>query len=204
MLLLSALALADIPPSRPITHSVEVRWLDGYPDEVLILATDHAHVRFSADNSEQELERSLLKGRFWLLTTAEYDAWSAWPQLPPGARHCGVDLHLRATGRRGGSETHAYWLESATPEQCVLVEGSPPAEEPPPPLPAREPEPPLPAQEPEPEPAPAKPAEEPAPQHSICATNGGAGTSPLWLVLLAGCALRRRPIRSRRGVGSAR
>lgn len=85
MLLLSSLALADIPPTPPpdqafAQNTVSVAGLEAHPDFVLLLYPGGSELRnhqvFSPERSEQQLSDGLLAAGFWLMPKADHAAWS--------------------------------------------------------------------------------------------------------------------------------
>lgn len=86
MILLSTLALADIPPTPPpneafARHTVSVDGLAAHPDFVVMLYPGSGelsdHQVFTAEKSKQDLSEDLLRADFWLMPKADYATWSS-------------------------------------------------------------------------------------------------------------------------------
>jgi hypothetical protein len=86
MILLSAIAHADIPPTPPTnrefaSNAVMVEGLEGSPDFVLLLVpagtSISAYRAFTPERSRQDLSDRMLRADFWLMEKAAYEAWSA-------------------------------------------------------------------------------------------------------------------------------
>jgi hypothetical protein len=86
MLLLSSLALADIPPDlppgqTPAQNTVSVSGLEAHPDFVLLLYSDSteldSHQTLSAERGELQLGDKLHQAGLWLMTQADYAVWSS-------------------------------------------------------------------------------------------------------------------------------
>lgn len=85
MLLLSTLALADIPPTPPpnqqfVTHTVQPEGLADHPEHVLLLFakgdTISSYRTFSADNPSFGVEGELLRAGFSLMKRSDYVMWA--------------------------------------------------------------------------------------------------------------------------------
>ncbi|MDG1484541.1 MAG: hypothetical protein P8R54_33450 [Myxococcota bacterium] len=166
MLLLSSLALADIPPDalpgRTLAqNTVSVAGLDAHPDVVLLLYTGStelgSHQVLSSERAATQLSDTLLQAGFWLMTKADYSAWSVVTSAeiarqeaacsergegcvhisrftpsyapPTTAISCGVTLDAPYDVPTGepSQRRHAFTLSAASATVCTLT-ATPPVE----------------------------------------------------------------------------